>query len=118
MIRVQTLKTMAWKNQRVWRVRRRAYALPGVVMDTDGEEDKPDTWSRWEEEHFTNWTYAYAACQPEMDGRKRRGFLDQIKAQTVLDRLERAGANLDKFDAGKYRMIYPHYITASGQVEG
>lgn len=108
-IRYRTVKAAAARNRRLWRVRRRAYETPSMP-DCDGDESRPSTWKRCEEEYFSHFGYAMQACEASQDCYGRAGFLDQVRAGRVLDMMERAGMDLSRdgdFEMGRYRVLGP-----------
>jgi hypothetical protein len=123
MIRVRYLRALSDTLTEVFRVRVR----PGWLdersrkwtYDTDGDDTKPLTWSRWEENYFLQGRQA----DREMQGswrtpRRPLGVIDRVPAKMLWRRLERDYPALiaHDYDRGRYALI-PALTGAPGLME-
>jgi hypothetical protein len=106
-IRVRTLRALAQTRRNVYRVRWR-FVLGEPVVDTDGSDSKPDTWSRWEEDYYISARLARDAVVKDPWGTKERpkGVIDQVPAAALWAWLEDAGHPLEDYSHGTLDVVY------------
>jgi hypothetical protein len=108
-IRIKTLKDLSTCRKQIARVRWRAWTQSGdgsgALVDEDGKDSDPLTWSRWEEEFFVRVDLARVAVQKDTHKDIRpRGVIDRVEAREVWRAL--ADEDRDIYEQGNFRVLY------------